>query len=80
MGKKIAIDRGTKVAKDRHGKLQAARLLISNAIHALDMLDDMPETRERLCSAYSDVKDAQEINEDSPSWTSAYSSTPSIVA
>lgn len=33
------------------------------------MLDDMPETMEQLCSAYSDIKDAQEIEEDSPSWS-----------
>lgn len=35
MGNKIAIEREAKAAKYRQGKLQAAGLLISNAIHAL---------------------------------------------
>ena len=54
-------------AKNRKGKLQAAALLISNAIHALETLDDMSETTEQLCSAYNEIKDAGELEEDSPS-------------
>ncbi|MBE9532475.1 MAG: hypothetical protein IME98_06680 [Proteobacteria bacterium] len=45
----------------REEKLQAARLLISNAIHALDSIDDMPATKDQLYNTYNEIKDAQDV-------------------
>ncbi len=69
MRNKITLENEAAAAKFRQGKLQAAGLLISNAIHALEMIDDMAETKEQLYSVYSEIKEAEELDEDSSSWS-----------
>ncbi len=66
------------MATKREKKLQAAALLISNAIHALEELDDMSKTIERLCSAYSEIKETGELKEDSPEKSATLKSAPQI--
>lgn len=61
------------MAKNRGDKLRDARLLISNAIHALDMLDDMDETMEQLLNAYTEIKEAEEFEDDSTSHSAGLS-------